>query len=308
MSSVRFSVVITCYNQVNFIGAALDSALALPFPSKEIIVVDDGSSDGSAELLKRYAGSIRLLPLLKNAGAIAARNQGAAAAVGDYFVFLDGDDLFMPWALEVYDRIINATHAKIICGQTQWFSGATPEVSGLQAPGQIQFVTYPNFLSKDRAVGFSASSFVVERAEFEKVGGWTPGIFQMDLQDMALKLGCSGPLALIIDPCTVFYRTHSANSINNVPPFLKVVRLLVARDKAGTYPGGERFAFQRRAWCGGFIFFWVKRAWRAGLRKDAVALAARGSLRVLAALTQRVAQRIAGRRPVQTLQMSQTKA
>ena len=303
MPSVRFSVVITCYNQATFIGPAVDSALALTVPSGEVIVVDDGSSDGSAELLKRYAGSIRFLPLSKNAGAIAARNHGAAAATGDYLVFLDGDDLFMPWALEVYGRIITATGAKIICGQTLWFSGKAPKVSALQVPRQITFVTYPNFLSKDRPVGFSASSFVVERNEFQKVGGWTPDIFQMDLQDIALKLGCSGPLALILDPCTVFYRTHSANSINNVPPFLKMARLLVAREKAGIYPGGRQFAFKRHAWCGGFTFFWVKRAWRAGLRKDALALGGVGGLRIAAAMAQRIGQRLAGRRPVETLEI-----
>jgi glycosyltransferase involved in cell wall biosynthesis len=282
----------------------VDSALALPFPSKEVIVVDDGSTDGSAELLKRYAGSIHPLPLLKNAGAIAARNHGAAAATGNYLVFLDGDDLLIPWTLDVYDRIITASGAKIICGQTLWFSGEAPKASELQAPRHIKFVSYPNFLSKDRPVGFSASSFVVERGEFERVGGWTPGIFQMDLQDIALKLGCSGPLALIIEPCTVFYRTHSANSINNVPPFLKMVRLLVARDKEGKYPGGQQFAFKRRAWCGGFIFFWVKRAWRAGLRKDALTLGAGGWFKIATAMAQRVAQRLVGRKPVQTLEMS----
>src|SRR5215469_10781174 len=93
----RFSIVVTCYNQVDFIGAAVKSALAQNIHLlREVIVVDDGSSDGSRELLESYGESIRYCPLPHNLGAVEARNEGAALASGEYLVFLDGDDLLMP--------------------------------------------------------------------------------------------------------------------------------------------------------------------------------------------------------------------
>ena len=303
MPPTRFSIVITCYNQADFIGAAVDSALALRFPSKEIIVVDDSSTDGSPELLERYAGSVHLIKLAKNAGPLAARNLGAAVAMGEFLVFLDGDDVFMPWALDVYEQVIAACTPKIICGQTRWFSDRVPELTQADIPRRIEFVSYADFLSKDRPIGFSASSFIVDRNEFARVGGWTLGIFQLDLQDIALKLGCSGRLALMCEPCTAFYRIHASNSIHKVPPFLAMARRLIARERAGVYPGGRKLLFKRYAWCGGFVFFWVRRAFRAGFYTDGILLGISGSPMIFAAIAQRLMQRMVGRRPVETLDL-----
>jgi glycosyltransferase involved in cell wall biosynthesis len=95
----RFSIIVTFHNQRQFIKDALDSALSQQKAEFEVIVVDDASVDGSQETLKQYGDAIRLLCLQENVGASAARNRGAAAATGEYLVFLDGDDAFLPWAL-----------------------------------------------------------------------------------------------------------------------------------------------------------------------------------------------------------------
>ncbi|MDR3715681.1 MAG: glycosyltransferase family 2 protein, partial [Puia sp.] len=73
-----FTIVITCYNQRDFIRDAVESALVQPLCSREIIVVDDGSCDGSSELLNQYEESIQLIKLSGNEGAIRARNLGAS--------------------------------------------------------------------------------------------------------------------------------------------------------------------------------------------------------------------------------------
>src|SRR5271165_2862733 len=101
-STIRFSVIVTCYNQAQFIQDAVESVSSLPYASKEVIVVDDGSTDNSVDLLRRYRDSVELLILPVNRGVGEARNQGAAVARGEYLIFLDGDDLLTPWALEVY--------------------------------------------------------------------------------------------------------------------------------------------------------------------------------------------------------------
>src|SRR5438270_4159074 len=108
MSHIRFSIIITCHNQHDFIKDAVDSALLQPGDAKEIVVVDDASTDGSLQLLEQYGSRIRLAPLKNNVGTVGARNHGASLAQGDYLVFLDGDDAMMPWALDVYSRIINS--------------------------------------------------------------------------------------------------------------------------------------------------------------------------------------------------------
>ena len=83
MSVVRYSIVITCYNQQEFIGDAVESVLSQEHGSKEVIVVDDGSRDGSLNILERYRNSVELLALGTNGGVNEARNRGAAIAGGD---------------------------------------------------------------------------------------------------------------------------------------------------------------------------------------------------------------------------------
>src|ERR1700742_5077307 len=88
----RFSVLITFHNQKQFVKDALDSALAQKNASYEVIVVDDASTDGTAEALQEYGDRVRVSCLEKNVKACAARNHAASLATGEYLVFLDGDD------------------------------------------------------------------------------------------------------------------------------------------------------------------------------------------------------------------------
>jgi len=89
------SVIIPNYNYGDYVGAAIESALALDWPDVEVIVVDDGSSDHSRAVIARYAGRVTTV-LQENAGQGAAYNRGFAQSRGDVVVFLDSDDLLAP--------------------------------------------------------------------------------------------------------------------------------------------------------------------------------------------------------------------
>ena len=91
------SVVIPLHNGERFVAQAIESALAQTWPRTEVIVVDDGSTDGSPEIARGYP--VRLVRQ-ENLGAGAARNRGFAEAGGDLITFLDQDDLFLPEKLE----------------------------------------------------------------------------------------------------------------------------------------------------------------------------------------------------------------
>lgn len=96
---MKVSVVIPTYNRANCIGDAIESALKQAYLNKEIIVVDDGSTDNTFEVLNRYGEQIRVIRQ-ENAGVSAARNAGVKAASGDWIAFLDSDDLWMPDKLQ----------------------------------------------------------------------------------------------------------------------------------------------------------------------------------------------------------------
>lgn len=104
----RVSVVIPCFNTERYIAATLRAVLAQTGASLEVIVVDDGSTDGSAALVERDFPQVRLIRRA-NAGVAAARNTGIEAASGDWVAFCDADDIWLPGKLAAQFDAINAT-------------------------------------------------------------------------------------------------------------------------------------------------------------------------------------------------------
>lgn len=93
------SVIVPVYNGERFLAAALESVLAQDYEPLEVIVVDDGSEDGSAAIARSFTGVVYLYQ--PNQGPSAARNAGIAAARGEFLAFFDADDLMMPSKLSV---------------------------------------------------------------------------------------------------------------------------------------------------------------------------------------------------------------
>ncbi len=97
------SVLIPTYNRSYCVARAIDSALAQTYPHVEVLVIDDGSTDGTRALIQeRYGQDARVRYVHRqNGGVSAARNHGLRAARGDYVAFLDSDDVWKPWKLQV---------------------------------------------------------------------------------------------------------------------------------------------------------------------------------------------------------------
>ena len=100
------SVVITCYNYARYVGIAIDSALAQTYPNVEVIVVDDGSTDPSADVIARYGERVRAIRQA-NQGSIPAYNRGFAESRGELVLFLDADDVAEPTLAQ---RVVDAWH------------------------------------------------------------------------------------------------------------------------------------------------------------------------------------------------------
>ncbi|MEW5806018.1 MAG: glycosyltransferase [Acidobacteriota bacterium] len=118
------SVIIPAYNSERYIEEALESALAQTFPGIEIIVVDDGSTDGTASILKKYEGRIRYF-FQENRGLAAARNSGIKLASGSYLAFLDADDLFLPEKIALQKNFLDAhPEAAMVFSDFEYFGGS----------------------------------------------------------------------------------------------------------------------------------------------------------------------------------------
>ncbi|MGC9195924.1 MAG: glycosyltransferase family 2 protein [Syntrophobacteraceae bacterium] len=301
---MRYSIVITCYNQRQFIAEAVESALSQKDSIREVIVVDDGSRDGSTDILKLYKSSIQLLGLPTNRGAIEARNRGAALARGDYLIFLDGDDLFLPWTLDVYEQLVSRRRPSLIVSGVRYFAGPVPVFGTADVPERLEFVEYEALMNKDRPHGWFTNAIVISRQAFANAGGWTPGIFHLDDVDMVSKLGYCGKSILVYSPYTALYRMHAGNTINFVPPFLHSARLIIERERAGLYPGGQKKKLERYAFHGGMVFFWTRKGLEAGLYAGALRLAACGWPMILAAVLRKSIVAVKGRRRVEVSKLS----
>ena len=300
---IRYSIIITCYNQQGFIRDAVESVLAQPCFAKELIVVDDGSDDSSVSVLRQYESSLRLIALSKNEGVNEARNRGAAAAKGEYLIFLDGDDLFTPWALDTYDQLIAQRSPVAILSQARWFEDAVPVIEHDEEPKKIEFVEYESLMAKDRVSGMYIGAFVIERAAFNRVGGWTPGVWHLDGQDLYAKLAYSGKAILVLSPYTMLYRMHGGNSILAVESYVGAAQSFIDRERSGHYPGGRVKKFERYARHGGVIFFCVKRLWRAGFHAGAVRVALRGWNMIIVAVMRKSTTCVHKRRSIETCEL-----
>lgn len=129
------SVLIPCWNAEQFIHDAIQSALSQTWPSVEIIVVDDGSTDASVSVIRDIADRRVMLVQQKNAGASAARNHALRVAQGDYIQFLDADDLLSPDKVESQvDELLNCDKRTLgICATMHFKDGESPEAGQLHS-------------------------------------------------------------------------------------------------------------------------------------------------------------------------------
>jgi glycosyltransferase involved in cell wall biosynthesis len=114
------SILIPAYNAEQWIRYTLQSAVAQTWPNKEIIVVDDGSTDGTAEIARRFASSGVTVVSTKNGGQSAAQNNAYRHCQGDYIQFLDADDLLAPDKIERQLAALTASDSKRILLSSPW--------------------------------------------------------------------------------------------------------------------------------------------------------------------------------------------
>src|SRR5215510_6541262 len=116
-----FSVIIPTFNRADLLASTLESVFAQRCKEFEVIVVDDGSTDGTINYLKSLRKHVSVYQQ-SNRGAGAARNLGVRYAKGKYLAFLDSDDVWFPWTSEVYSDVIREhRHPSFIAGTPHLF-------------------------------------------------------------------------------------------------------------------------------------------------------------------------------------------
>jgi glycosyltransferase involved in cell wall biosynthesis len=193
------SVVIPTYNRGWILKEAIDSVLAQDFGDYELIVVDDGSTDGTFSLLDSYGGTI-LVIRQENRGVSAARNRGIAAASGRCIAFLDSDDLWLPGKLGVqFDFFLRNPDASICQTEEIWIR------DGLRVnPGNRHRKASGMFFERSLALCLvSPSAVMIRKSLFGEVGLFDESLPACEDYDLWLRIGASHPIFLIDDPLVV---------------------------------------------------------------------------------------------------------
>lgn len=126
----KVSVIISVYNGERYLAEAIDSVLAQTYQDFELILIDDGSTDRTKEIIQSYP-TIRYF-YQENQGVAAARNLGVAQSRGDYLTFLDADDLWLPEKLALQiEAFAGNPHLDIVTGHIQQF--VSPEIDPAEA-------------------------------------------------------------------------------------------------------------------------------------------------------------------------------
>lgn len=129
------SIITPAFNSGTFIADAIESVLMQTYGAWEMIIVDDGSTDDTGAVVKRYNDSrIRYIRLERNTGSANARNVGILHAKGDYLAFLDSDDIWMPQKMERQTAFMQHHGAAMCCTAYRWISEQGQELDRVIFP------------------------------------------------------------------------------------------------------------------------------------------------------------------------------
>ncbi len=205
------SIIIPAYNAAKFICQAIDSVFRQTLQPLEIIVIDDASTDQTAQLIEKYQAPIRLLKQ-KKSGVSAARNYGIREAIGEFIAFLDADDVFIePTNLEKQLAVIKEKDCDLV--MSGW--KITDENLNKIADRAVWLeVPNLNLFHGIRTVAVLPSAMVIRRSKLLEIHGFDESLTNAEDVDLVFRLILAGCRAEWLKEITVAYRKHSNNATN----------------------------------------------------------------------------------------------
>ena len=200
------SVVVPLYNKGPYIGEAVDSVLRQTYGRLELILVDDGSTDGSASVVNAWQDPRLRLLNQPNRGPGAARNRGIDGARGEWVAFLDADDFWHPRFLE---RALSFTEAHREVGAVFCGISTIPGGEDILRHMPRRDVVVPDYFHSvllNRGSGMTSSSTLVRRATLRAIGGFREDVRRGEDGDMWARIAWSVPVGYVAETLAVYRR------------------------------------------------------------------------------------------------------
>ncbi len=213
------SIIIPSFNQQEYLSDAIDSALAQTIPC-EIIVVDDGSTDNSLAIARRYGNKIKVISQV-NKGLASARNTGIMNMTGDFLLPLDADDILKENAVEKIQEVIDKDpRADIIAPSFKTFGTTNQEVI-------IQDTNVMQFLYANRIGYFSA----IRKSKLLEIGGYSPRMtWGYEDYHLWINLLNRGAKLVTMKDILVLYRTKENSMITTADAHREELMAQIQKD------------------------------------------------------------------------------
>lgn len=260
----KVSIIIPAYNSASFIAETLASAQAQDIGAVEVIVVDDGSTDDTAEVVEAIPG-VRLITQ-RNAGDAAARQTGLGASTGEFIMFLDHDDLLLPEAARLHLAALDAGQPYDLVVGSNLLINSTGEVTG-------ELRHAPRAFSAREVVLGTTPSFsqcMYRRAALERIGGLRPEALAAADHDLNIRLLGWEDRGFMHGNIVMKYRQHAGQQTRSPARLYKIYMETLERllGPGGEMENAELLAQAKRHWQSVFGQYLPSECGRMLLRGD----------------------------------------
>lgn len=248
MNPVTVSVVLPTRDRAHTLRAAIDSALAQDVEGCEVIVVDDASVDATQQLLATYGERIRTLTLAESSGVANARNQGVAAAHGEWLAFLDSDDLWRNGKLAAQLSLVRREPGIALC-----FTDYAVEERGPKGQWQQVAIYGRRPGARDFAALFRRNfigtlTVLLRREVFHRAGGFDTSLHRGSDYDLWLRIAAQWRIQRL-PQVTARYRRHAGSLTGADPDRDRITHAEVTRQWIERDPGVlARVGWTERGW------------------------------------------------------------
>lgn len=240
-----FSVVIPTFNRAGLLAKTLASVWQQTFKDFEIIVVDDGSTDKTLDYLRSLDGLVHFFTQT-NKGPGAARNLGAKHARGEYVAFLDSDDIWFPWTLETFAKLILEHDSPAVLSARLIEFQDEKELSNVHDKERVAEYFADYFASYGMGYFVGAGMAVLRRDVLMQHGGFVEMRLNAEDHDLILRLGATRGFVQVLAPVTLGWRRHAASETADILQSYAGNLQLIKQERNGAYPGGKARMMERR--------------------------------------------------------------
>lgn len=260
------SVIIPAYNAAWCVQTAIGSVLAQDFADYELVVIDDGSTDDTAEILRAYGNRLRVIPQ-RNGGMSMARNRGIEESKGEFAAFLDADDWWLPGKLSRQVGLMRARPSLGFTATAARVENLGGEIINLWGCTEPEGDLLSFLFETNRGIAGGTSGLMARRELLRQVGGYDEALMGAEDADLWMRLAAITEYACIGEPLVVVLRRPG--SVSGNVETMRDGAIRVRHKNRHLLPEGQQHRFWRLCLANVYGDF-AKWRYRAGRRAAAI--------------------------------------